>query len=94
MAEPLTPQAREGDEFSELESVYCQIYTDHDVLDVIAQARAIRATLEAENARLRAGIEDLRMFHADVWCSAHAGHRCNCGADLHNAAIDALLTAP
>ena len=53
---------------------------------------ACQDALAADNARLRAGLAELRAFHADAWCSAHAGYRCNCGADEQNAAIDALLT--
>lgn len=62
------------------------------------EAVARLATAEAEIARLRAGIADLYLLH-HWWgdgtgphpCHALIGQGCQCGADAHNARLDALL---
>lgn len=75
-----------------------------EVPALVAYARA----LEAEIARLRAGLAELRRSHysgipaqtgGGGWilgaCDAlTSGRPCTCGADEHNARLDALLTAP
>lgn len=69
--------------------------TDPDWQDALATAANAFPRLVAEVLRLQAGLADLRIDHRDCYDPSgradDPAYPCECGANAHNARIDALM---